>query len=575
MDKNVIWTVVLSTLIIVAFMFLQPILNPVKPVETAAEEVSVEIPEKAVETEIVKAEIPVNENIPEEIFEYANDEIKVSFTNRGGDIISYELLDHKSGDEFIQMADNISEKNHAFSLALGDNNADILNSIFAVNQSENKIEFSKNISLKDTDGTEKSILLKKTYTFIPGEFVFKLDIELSGIQNTFVFNDSAYTLRTSPQIGPHFDRKKDRYEYRRFLTYSNGKTKKKMLTDNSTNLFDKEFTWTGIAGKYFSILVKPERPQDFSKIAFSTKVEKENYANAQIMLLRKPISDSNIKDTYYIYVGPQKEKILASYTKEEENAWKVTGFHFDDSLSSSGILAWLEAILKWIMEFMHNKLHINWGISIILMTLLLKLVLFPLTKKSSIGTLKMQQIQPQMQEIQAKYKDKPEKLNTEMAKLYKETGYNPMTGCLPMLFQFPVLIAMFNLFNNYFEFRGASFIPGWIPDLSVGDSIYTLGFSIPFLGNEIRLLPIIYAVTQIFSMKITQAQNAQNANQMKIMTYGMPIFFFFIFYNAPAGLLLYWLVSNVFQLFQQMIINKMMKEKREEMGLSQKSSEKK
>ena len=224
---------------------------------------------------------------------------------------------------------------------------------------------------------------------------------------------------------------------------------------------------------------------------------------------------------------------------------------------------------------MHNKLHINWGISIILMTLLLKLVLFPLTKKSSIGTLKMQQIQPQMQEIQAKYKDKPEKLNTEMAKLYKETGYNPMTGCLPMLFQFPVLIAMFNLFNNYFEFRGASFIPGWIPDLSVGDSIYTLGFSIPLLGNEIRLLPIIYAVTQIFSMKITQAQNAQNANQMKIMTYGMPIFFFFIFYNAPAGLLLYWLVSNVFQLFQQMIINKMMKEKREEMGLSQKSSEKK
>jgi YidC/Oxa1 family membrane protein insertase len=473
------------------------------------------------------------------------------------------------------MADNISNVNHAFAVSLGDNTADIINSVFAVNQSENKIEFSKNISLKDSEGKEKSVLLKKIYTFIPGEFVFKLDIELAGIQDNFVFNDCGYTLRTSPQIGPHYDRKKDRYEYRRFLTYSNGKQKKKMLTDNTSNTYDKEFTWTGIAGKYFSILVKPERPQDFSKIVFSTKVEKENYANAQVMLLRKPVTETNIKDTYYIYIGPQKEKTLAAYTKEEENGWKVTGFHFDDSLSSSGILAWLEAILKWIMEFMHNKLHINWGISIILLTLLLKLILFPLTKKSSIGTLKMQQIQPKMQEIQAKYKDKPEKLNGEMAKLYKEAGYNPMTGCLPLLLQFPVLIAMFNLFNNYFEFRGASFIPGWIPDLSVGDSIFTLGFNIPFIGNEIRLLPLIYAVTQILSMKITQAQNAQNANQMKLMTYGMPILFFFLFYNAPAGLLLYWLVSNIFQLFQQMIIKKMMKEKREEMGLTVNNSEKK
>ncbi len=571
MDKNVIWTVVLSTLIIVAFMFLQPILNPVKNVDTVTNpEAVVENSEKPVETEIVKTETVIQDTVPEEIYEYANDEIKVKFSNRGGDIISYELLNHTSGEEYIQMADNISNVNRAFSLALGDNNSDIINSAFAVSQSDNKIEFSKNIGLKNAEGKENTVLLKKTYSFIPGEFVFKLDIELEGLEKTLSFENCGYTLRTSPQIGPHYDRKKDRYEYRRFLTYSNGKQKKKMLGDNSSGLFDKEFTWTGVAGKYFSILVKPERPQDFSKIVFSTKVEKENYANAQVMLLRKPVEESNIKDTFYIYIGPQKEKILASYTKEEENAWKVTGFHFDDSLSSSGILAWLEAILKWVMEFMHNKLHINWGISIILLTLLLKLVLFPLTKKSSVGTLKMQQIQPQMQEIQAKYKDKPDKLNAEMAKLYKEAGYNPMTGCLPLLLQFPVLIAMFNLFNNYFEFRGASFIPGWIPDLSVGDSVYTLGFSIPFIGNEIRLLPLIYAVTQIFSMKITQAQNAQNASQMKLMTYGMPILFFFLFYNAPAGLLLYWLVSNVFQLFQQIIINKMMKQKREEMGIAAK-----
>ena len=127
---------------------------------------------------------------------------------------------------------------------------------------------------------------------------------------------------------------------------------------------------------------------------------------------------------------------------------------------------------------------------------------------------------------------------------------------------------MYNLFNNYFEFRGAMFIPKWIPDLSTGDSVYSFKFNIPFIGNQLRLLPIIYTLTQIFSTKLTQPANAagaggQNAMTMKFMTYGMPIMFFFLFYNAPAGLLLYWLTSNVWQVGQQMIINKKMAKEKE------------
>ena len=136
-----------------------------------------------------------------------------------------------------------------------------------------------------------------------------------------------------------------------------------------------------------------------------------------------------------------------------------------------------------------------------------------------------------------------------------------------MLFQFLIIIAMYNLFNNYFEFRGAMFIPKWIPDLSDGDSIVTFKFNIPFLGNQLRLLPIIYVATQILSGKITQDMNPSggaNAKTMKLMTYGMPFMFFFIFYNAPAGLLLYWLTSNIWQVGQQIVINKMMAKKKAE-----------
>ena len=200
------------------------------------------------------------------------------------------------------------------------------------------------------------------------------------------------------------------------------------------------------------------------------------------------------------------------------------------------------------------------------MTILLRLIIYPLTKKSSESSLKMQEFQPRIQEIQTKYKENPQKMNEEMAKLYKETGYNPLSGCLPLLIQFPLSIAMFNLFNNYFEFRGAMFIPGWIPDLSVGDSVASLNFNIPLLGNQIRILPVIYLVSQLFYGKMTNASApAQNASQMKFMMYGMPIIFFFIFYNSPSGLLLYWTVSNILTMVQQIYINKLMQAKKAEM----------
>jgi inner membrane protein oxaA len=170
----------------------------------------------------------------------------------------------------------------------------------------------------------------------------------------------------------------------------------------------------------------------------------------------------------------------------------------------------------------------------------------------------MQEMQPKIKELQEKYKSNPQRMNTEMARLYQEAGYSPLSGCLPMLIQIPFLFAMFALFNNYFEFRGASFIPGWIGDLSSGDSVWRFGFTIPFLGwTDLRILPIIYVASQLVFGKVTQAGPQDNSNpSMQIMVYFMPLFFFFIFYNAPSGLLLFWTASNILMLIQQIIINK-------------------
>jgi YidC/Oxa1 family membrane protein insertase len=170
-----------------------------------------------------------------------------------------------------------------------------------------------------------------------------------------------------------------------------------------------------------------------------------------------------------------------------------------------------------------------------------------------------------MQELQTKYKSNPQKLNQEMAELYKREGYNPMSGCLPLLIQFPLFIAMYNLFNNHFDLRGAMFIPGWIPDLSQPEALFTF----PTLDlviwklSAIRALPIIYLFSQLFYGKFTQtASTGQNASQMKMMMYGMPIMFFFILYDVPSGLLIYWIFSNLITIVQQIVINDIIKKKK-------------
>ena len=144
-------------------------------------------------------------------------------------------------------------------------------------------------------------------------------------------------------------------------------------------------------------------------------------------------------------------------------------------------------------------------------------------------------------------------------KIYKEEGINPMGSCLPMLIQFPIFIALYGLLNTNFDLRGSMFIPGWITDLSIPDTIYTLPFSIPLLGPAIHLLPILYVISMILSMKITQSGStaaSSQAGMMAFMTYGMPILFFFIMYNAPSGLLLYWSTVNIISIGQQLMVNK-------------------
>jgi YidC/Oxa1 family membrane protein insertase len=585
MDKNTILAIVLSTLVLIVSLFVQT--NFILPrqqakAELQAAEIQAQEEEKAqkaaAEREMISADFLTEENsaeeIPEQNFSVKTNKVEVIFTNRGGDIVSYRLLEHndKSTNYGVEMVLNSDSENRALAISLGDAENSILNDIFKVSvKDDSTILFYRDYEIKGEDGSTNRFTLGKRYTFSPDEYVFKLDVSIFSAEGTKIsLGGNSYTIRTSPQIGPKFD-KKNRYEVREFLALNGGKKFRKGVSEKYYDFSSVD--WAGIGGKYFTMLLKPA---DSSVISEKVKVSSKNGAeeNAQVLLSRKEISGGSANDTYFVYVGPRQERELIKYNDQTKNAWNLSNTKFNEALRTSGFLSWIEVILKWCLEKINLLVH-NWGVSIIILTVILKIILFPMNKNSAVGSLKMQKLQPRMKALQEKYKDDQQKLGVEMQKLYKEVGYNPMSGCLPMIVQMFILFALYNVFNNYFEFRGASFVKGWIDDLSSGDSIFSWNRNIPFISaftmNNLRILPFVYTASQLLNGKITQYGNAgasTNQGQMKFMMYGMPVMFFFLFYNVPSGLLLYWATSNILQIGQQLVINRVMNKKRAEIEKS-------
>jgi YidC/Oxa1 family membrane protein insertase len=225
-------------------------------------------------------------------------------------------------------------------------------------------------------------------------------------------------------------------------------------------------------------------------------------------------------------------------------------------MDEAKILYPVEWLLKKMLEMAYSLVG-NWGWSILIVTLVVKLVLFPLTLKSMLSTARMGELAPKLKVLQAQYKDKPQEMQKAQMELYRKEGVNPMAGCLPILLQMPILLAMYGLFIKYFDFRGAHFI-GWITDLSSPDSVFDFYPPIPLLGwTAVRLLPVIYVLSQFLMNKVTQTDQTMQNDQMKMMMNIMPIMFFFILYNMPSGLLVYWIASNLFSVVQQIFINRL------------------
>ncbi len=304
------------------------------------------------------------------------------------------------------------------------------------------------------------------------------------------------------------------------------------LPVSATEKVDGAQAWMALKSRFFTTLVAPEVAAPATLSVARDPQQKTltvTSVGGSFAMAAQPLQPGvRAESVTRLYVGPKELSSLKAFGAQAE---RIMDF---------GMFSWVCGPLLQILNLCHGLIP-NYGIAIILLTLLVRVVFWPLTHKSTISMRKMSVIQPQIKELQKKFKDQPQKIQQETFKLYREHKVNPFSSCLPMLIQIPIFIALFTVLRSAVELRFASFL--WIADLSQPENLFA-----GFLPMPLNILPILTAVTMALQTHLTPSTG--DPAQKKMMTWMMPIMLLFMFYSMPSALCLYWTVSQVLSIAQ-------------------------
>jgi YidC/Oxa1 family membrane protein insertase len=309
--------------------------------------------------------------------------------------------------------------------------------------------------------------------------------------------------------------------------------------------YDGTVVWAGARTKYFlSALIASKENRGSGTLALLGERDKGFVGYAIAYPFRG--DPRQVEDSFEWYIGPLDMKAL-----------KAFGVGLEKTIDLGWVyLRPLSVGILWLMVWMERFIP-NYGVVIIILSLLTKLLFYRLTHKSFKAMKDMQRIQPRLKEIQEKHKGDRDRQNKEVMKLYKEAGVNPLGGCLPLVLQMPIFFALYSVLGNTIELRNAPFV-SWINDLSVPDTLFRWKLAFPIIGSEFHLLPILMGGAMMYQSKLGGSPTGDTvpAAQTKMMTYLMPVIMTVFFYSMPSGLVLYWLVNNVAQIIQQYFVQK-------------------
>ena len=477
---------------------------------------------------------------PEERIRFETDLWKAELSSKGAGLLSWELTEYvdKSvvGDPMVELTTldepgRVALETPLASLGLGDLSR-------AGWKVENRSAYSVAF-VQDFGGA----LVRKSYTFEPGGYDFRLRISVeNGTQRTL---SPTFEIRwpASRRESPDFKEQtliaQHQGELERGRLDSLGK--EGLFSMGSTPMegttFPRDVEWAGVELRYFLAAFVPEVPRETG--AQFRPIEPATAGDVAIAYRPTEVPPGqNATREYRGYIGPKRVERLEPFGVGLENSINV-GW------------AWMQPLTRffsWLLQLCYAVVP-NYGVAIILLTILVRLVTAPLTSKQMRSMKGMSALQPKIKEMQAKYADDRQRQSQEMMKLYKETGVNPLGGCLPLLFQFPVFIGLYYALQSSIDLRQAPFV-GWIQDLSIPEELFSIpGFDIP-----VRVLPLIMGASMILQQRMTPS--TMDPAQARMMMTVMPVMFTVLFYQFPSGLVLYWMVSNLLAIGHQVWVNR-------------------
>jgi len=502
-----------------------------------------------------------NEN--EEIITIDNDLVTLEISTKGANIRKYYLKKFKNW--YSAKSDSVNYNtmvqlinyslSDAYDIAFVTSDGKAINTgelYFESNAKKAKYNLSRtdSLTIEFTTIAKNKGRIKKIYTFYGNKYNIVSNIQLIGMNN--IIGNNAYDIVWDSGIHSVEKNSVDEANHSDASVYYGDE---QVIVDapDLKEPVEKEFNgrvdWLGVRNKYFVAIIAPENPAGVDgayikgiREEYGNNGLKEIYSGRLIVPFKNTELETN---TFNIYIGPVDYDILKEYGNNFEaivNFGSFFGLKFI-------VRPIAEYILLPLFTFLHSFIP-NYGFVIIVFSIIIKIVLYPLTKQSMQSMKKMQLLQPKITELKEKYKEDSQKMNKETMKLYSTYGVNPAGGCLPLILQMPIFVALWGLFQVAIELRQKPFI-FWITDLSRPDIIYHMPFKLPIFGiDQLSGLALLMGITTFFQQKMSVKDPKQ-----QMLVYIMPVMLTILFMSFPSGLNLYYFMFNVLSIAQQYYIN--------------------
>ncbi len=475
----------------------------------------------------------------EEFTSIENDELKLTVTSKGGRIYSLQLKKYQTYYKSPLLLIDGQENQFGYTFGINGSKAIDTRDLFFM-------------PVKSADGKSVSMMVKladnqyieQTYSLTDNANMVGYKLNLVGMNDIIAPNNNYLDLNISQHI---ISQEKSMEAEKRTSTmyYRHTDDEPSFITETSDEKADLKTAihWLSFKQQYFNTSIIADKKFENGTIE-TLSDESGKYVRVMKASITVPYSH-NPSETFGFtyYFGPNHYKTLAKLDIELERIIPM----------GWGIFRWVNKYVVTNVFYLLNQYISSFGLIILLLTLIIKTVLFPLVYRSYLSAAKMRVLKPEMDEIKAKYGNDMSRMQQENMKLYRKAGVNPLGGCVPMLLQLPILFALFQFFPSAFELRQQSFL--WAEDLSTYDSILNLPFSIPGYGDHVSLFTILMTASSIV-YAVYNNQMTGVTGQMKWMSYVMPVIFMFVLNSFPAGLNYYYFLSNLVTIGQQLAIRR-------------------